>query len=550
MKEEFKRSLEVDDLNKLLSWLLFEPGRFDDYEVFLGFRKRYLNSIRLFFALCLLSGIYYGFLIAIFLLIHLVSQGISGGDLTAVGNEIMYFVESNLSLEMLKTMGGIYLTLFVLQAILSLQKMGFALVVVTLSMFGALSVYLFSVIFNSYPFAVFNQYLTGLLLGAYFGLFADVIIRYFGGRLFSHKERIFFTSSIGVFGWMVALWNGLDAANALVLTASFFVFYFRLPFIPVYALLWPNVSLERNPFVKDELIFFSPPGLEGKLKSIARVQPVLAEQFARFLLRYRPLQKKFGAEIFHISCATRIRNAFTVEIIPETLKFPEDLGQDIPTEKWKEECIKIISNINELKKDELNIKLAIDILDDIDEFSELNQSESKRWREIYSETIKKWKSEVQNRYNLVLERYPEELKTNFDIFLSHAVVDKSTFSDELYKRLVEKGFKVWYSGTELHTGSSLSDEISQAIYACDIMISVVSKDYLSNKWTRRELNAFLNKRSKALILPIWHGIAQAEIEKRHALLLDGFACSSSLGMDKVIEKLVKKLNSVLKDAKS
>jgi hypothetical protein len=61
-------------------------------------------------------------------------------------------------------------------------------------------------------------------------------------------------------------------------------------------------------------------------------------------------------------------------------------------------------------------------------------------------------------------------------------------------------------------------------------------------WTKVEFNAIVGehaRRGGKVILPIWHGVTEAEVRDYSPLVVDLFALRSSEGVERVAERLLR-----------
>jgi len=87
-------------------------------------------------------------------------------------------------------------------------------------------------------------------------------------------------------------------------------------------------------------------------------------------------------------------------------------------------------------------------------------------------------------------------KRDYDLFLSHAHIDRS-FVSSLYNWLTEKsGLNVWYDDRELAGGALLGTDLQNAIGRCRGILLVASDAALTRGWVKAEYNAALTERAE------------------------------------------------------
>ena len=119
----------------------------------------------------------------------------------------------------------------------------------------------------------------------------------------------------------------------------------------------------------------------------------------------------------------------------------------------------------------------------------------------------------------VLEHQAARPKENgspakWDVFISHASEDKP-YVDVLVQKLTEAGIRVWFDRTAIDWGSDIRITIDHGLKNCTYGIVVFSKAFLAQKkWTEYELSGLfaLEEPGRTRILPIWHGVTEAEMK--------------------------------------
>lgn len=109
---------------------------------------------------------------------------------------------------------------------------------------------------------------------------------------------------------------------------------------------------------------------------------------------------------------------------------------------------------------------------------------------------------------------PSDVPARWDVFVSHASEDKP-YVDVLVQKLTEAGIKVWFDRTAIDWGSDIRITIDHGLKNCTYGIVVFSRAFLAQKkWTEYELSGLfaLEEPGRTRILPIWHGITEAEMK--------------------------------------
>lgn len=137
-------------------------------------------------------------------------------------------------------------------------------------------------------------------------------------------------------------------------------------------------------------------------------------------------------------------------------------------------------------------------------------------------------------------------KYEYDIFISHASEDKDTFVRPLAKKLELEGCSIWYDELSLQIGDSIIDSIQEGIKKSKYGLIVLSKNFITKKWTRKELNAIQSKEllfDENIILPIWHNVTSLEVFNFSPFLMDKFALdSNNCTIDQIVEKIKSRIN--------
>jgi TIR domain len=132
-----------------------------------------------------------------------------------------------------------------------------------------------------------------------------------------------------------------------------------------------------------------------------------------------------------------------------------------------------------------------------------------------------------------------------DVFVCHASEDKG-FVDPLVKALNKAGVRVWYDKDALVWGDGLRSSIDRGLVNSRYGIVVFSKAFLKRKhWTEHELDGLFAKErnGRKVILPIWHGITDRELDKYSPAFADRIAMITKKDS---VSDIVKNLKVLLK----
>lgn len=114
----------------------------------------------------------------------------------------------------------------------------------------------------------------------------------------------------------------------------------------------------------------------------------------------------------------------------------------------------------------------------------------------------------------------------------------------LAESLRSKGLKIWYDEYSLEIGDSLTDSIQRGLTECKSALVIISKNFLSNEnWPKYELESLLNRQitsgNTKLILPIWHGINEKDLQQHSYYLANRVAGNTNAGIEALVERLLR-----------
>jgi hypothetical protein len=138
-----------------------------------------------------------------------------------------------------------------------------------------------------------------------------------------------------------------------------------------------------------------------------------------------------------------------------------------------------------------------------------------------------------------LEPTMEAEIAEYDLFVSHASEDKALFVDDLVTELQALGLRIWYDAAVLRIGDSLRRSIDQGLVRSRFGVVVLSPAFFAKEWPQRELDGLvaLEIAGEPRILPLWHGLSQAQVAQYSPTLADKLALSTSLGAAPIAAEL-------------
>lgn len=120
-------------------------------------------------------------------------------------------------------------------------------------------------------------------------------------------------------------------------------------------------------------------------------------------------------------------------------------------------------------------------------------------------------------------KYKAKSLPEYDVFISHANIDKKDLIEELYQSLNKLGVSIFYDKESLEWGDNWKERILNGTQKAEFAIIVISDNFFGREWTERELSEFLNRQNRngqKLILPILHDITLAQLQERYPSVAD------------------------------
>ena len=94
--------------------------------------------------------------------------------------------------------------------------------------------------------------------------------------------------------------------------------------------------------------------------------------------------------------------------------------------------------------------------------------------------------------------------------------------------LTALGAKLWYDEFSLKLGDSLSESIDRELANSRYGIVVISPDFMSKPWSKRELQGLvaLEIAGRSVILPVWHEVEREDVVAFSPALADKLAVTT------------------------
>ncbi|MBR2892122.1 MAG: toll/interleukin-1 receptor domain-containing protein [Bacilli bacterium] len=109
----------------------------------------------------------------------------------------------------------------------------------------------------------------------------------------------------------------------------------------------------------------------------------------------------------------------------------------------------------------------------------------------------------------------------YDVFISHANLDKVDYVSDLKKSISKLNVNVFYDADEIEWGDEWEKRILDGIEKSRFAILVLSKNFFGRTWTEIELSSFLSKQNsnkQKIILPLLYGVTLDEVLMKYPFL--------------------------------
>ena len=132
-----------------------------------------------------------------------------------------------------------------------------------------------------------------------------------------------------------------------------------------------------------------------------------------------------------------------------------------------------------------------------------------------------------------------KMRTNWDVFISHAGEDKKPFVTRLASALERRDLAVWFDKCVLTVGDSLREKIDEGLSHSKFGVVVLSPSFFAKDWPRIELDGLLSREryGQKVILPIWHRLTRNEVLRFSPILASRLAIESSRGIAVVADEI-------------
>jgi len=132
----------------------------------------------------------------------------------------------------------------------------------------------------------------------------------------------------------------------------------------------------------------------------------------------------------------------------------------------------------------------------------------------------------------------------WDVFISYASEDKNEIARPLAEALRSGGISVWYDEFALKIGDSLRASIDFGLANSRFGVVILSKHFFEKHWPVQELNGLITRerKSKTIILPVWHKVDSDEVQAFSPILADRIAAKSEHGLGKLVDQIAAALD--------
>ena len=125
-----------------------------------------------------------------------------------------------------------------------------------------------------------------------------------------------------------------------------------------------------------------------------------------------------------------------------------------------------------------------------------------------------------------------------NVSISHASEDKKDVAQPIADALIANGVRVWIDTRELRIGHSLRRKIDEGLAKSCYGVVILSKFFFAKRWPQKELDGLVARAEEDIILPVWHGVSEDDINKFSPTLADLVAARTSDGPEEVVRQIL------------
>lgn len=258
-----------------------------------------------------------------------------------------------------------------------------------------------------------------LASGLIFGMVSGMLVGLVFELLIELPGELGFRMTFGLaFGLVLGLMYGLIdnlALSGLTFILSFYIFYFRIPWLFFYTLK-PKINFLNNPILKDESIWILPFTLKNKLIQLVQKNPKKGRHLVEFLIKERPLQRKFSYELTHVHIGTYWKNnPISLEGLTSLKDIQDEKYKQFePSKKWHKlllEAHNYLLNAQQQTNPRLKLNRIKALSKTWQELKAQTYLEFSIWNKYYFEGIDKWELAIKEQLE-ILEKAAEDIVYN------------------------------------------------------------------------------------------------------------------------------------------
>jgi hypothetical protein len=122
----------------------------------------------------------------------------------------------------------------------------------------------------------------------------------------------------------------------------------------------------------------------------------------------------------------------------------------------------------------------------------------------------------------------------WDVFISHASVDKDAVARPLAQALAARGLRVWYDELEVKLGDDLAHIIDFGTRASLFGVVILSPQFFGRRWTEEEFAALSRKR----MFLVLHGVTPQQLYAARPELKERVCARADAGIENIADALL------------